>query len=118
MNMPANPLDEKKQELSDSPSDYAALLRKIRDVENLGLEINQLRIKLGNYESRLAQMEPYIQSLEQGIAERDKQLEELRSATGTRNLMASLKKKDETIAKLQQALQTKHRELEELRTRR
>jgi predicted RNase H-like nuclease (RuvC/YqgF family) len=117
MNMPNND-DPQKPKTDDAPSDYAALLRKIRDTENLVLEITQLRMKISASEAKIAQMEPYVQSLEQAIAERDQQLDELRSVSGARALMATVKKKDETIARLQQALQTKHREVEELRARR
>jgi predicted RNase H-like nuclease (RuvC/YqgF family) len=109
--MPEEPI------FNDSPSDYAALLRRVRDAENLKLEINQLQIKIRNHESKLSQMEPYVQSLEQAVAERDAQIEELRAASGTKNIMSALKARDETIARLQQALQNKHRELEEIKTK-
>ena len=110
--------DPNATEFGDAPSDYSALLRRIRSVDNLNLEINQLRIKLTATESKIAQLEPYIQSLEQTVAERDQQLDELRSVSNTRNLMATLKKKDENIARLQQALQNKHQELEQLKAKR
>ena len=107
---------DQSPENGDASSDYAALLRRIRGVDNLKLEVNQLQIKLKNAENRIGQLEPYIQSLEQTIAERDQQLEEMRGASGSRGLMAALKKKDETIQRLQQALQNKHREIEDLKT--
>ena len=115
--MAENPLaqdDSKKQEAEsqDSPSDYAALLRRIRDLK---LEIKQLQADLNKTRSKIEQLEPYAQSLEQAVAERDQQIEELRSVSGSRQLMATLKKRDETIARLQQALQAKHKELEELK---
>ena len=118
--MAENPLaqdDSKKQEAEsqDSPSDYAALLRRIRDVDNLKLEIKQLQADLNKTRSKIEQLEPYAQSLEQAVAELDQQIEELRSVSGSRQLMATLKKRDETIARLQQALQAKHKELEELK---
>lgn len=118
--MAENPLaqdDSKKQEAEsqDSPSDYAALLRRIRDVDNLKLEIKQLQADLIKTRSKIEQLEPYAQSLEQAVAERDQQIEELRSVSGSRQLMATLKKRDETIARLQQALQAKHKELEDLK---
>jgi predicted RNase H-like nuclease (RuvC/YqgF family) len=100
----------------DAPSDYAALLRRIRDVDNLKLEIKQMQQQMNVAKQKIAQLEPYVQSLEQAVAERDQQLDELRASSGSRQLMATLKKRDETIAKLQQALQNKHKELEDLRT--
>ena len=120
--MAENPLaqdDKNKQEAApqDSPSDYAALLRRVRDVDNYKLEIQQMQLTLRNAENKIAQLEPYVQSLEQAVAERDQQLEELRGASGSRQLMATLKKRDETIARLQSALQAKHREVEELKRR-
>ncbi|GAG24458.1 unnamed protein product, partial [marine sediment metagenome] len=39
--------------MSEAPSDYAALLRSVRDTENLKLEIHQLKNQLKTAQSRI-----------------------------------------------------------------
>ncbi|HOX29508.1 MAG TPA: hypothetical protein PLQ76_10185 [bacterium] len=105
--------------MADAPSDYAALLRSVRNTENLKLEIHQLKGQIKNAQLRIQTLEQQSANYEQAIQERDAKIEELTSQIGDKGkgLVPMLKQKDETIARLQATLQAKHRELEELKTK-
>ncbi|MEW5946446.1 MAG: hypothetical protein AB1742_09630 [bacterium] len=105
--------------MAESPSDYAALLRGVRERENLKLEIHQLQNTLNEAQKRIAELESYTAHLEKNVEERDAALEELRSSVADKNkgLLARVRQQEETIARLQNALQAKHRELEGERSR-
>ena len=105
--------------MPESPSDYAALLRGVRERENLKLEIHQLQLRLTEAQNRVQELEEYKETLEKAIAERDNALEELRNqiTDKSKGLLVRLRQQEETIARLQSALQAKHKELEEERIR-
>ena len=105
--------------MAQSQSDYASLMREVRDTEGLKLEIRRLNIDLKEARDKLSAIEPEVIQLRQGVMERDAVIEDLRSSSGdrNRNIDDKMKQKDETIARLQAALQAKHRELEELRSK-
>ena len=105
--------------MSDAPSDYAALLRSVRDTENLKLEIHQLQNQLKTANSRIMSLEQQVASYEESIRERDEKLEELQGqvADKSKGLVSMLRQKDETIQRLQASLQNKHRELEEVKAK-
>lgn len=105
--------------MPDAPSDYAALLKNVRNTENLKLEIHQLRNQMKSAQARIMSLEQQVQQYEEAIQERDAKLEELSSKVGdkSKGLVSMLKQKDETIARLQASLQAKHRELEEVKAK-
>jgi predicted RNase H-like nuclease (RuvC/YqgF family) len=105
--------------MADSPSDYAALFRSIRNTENLKLEIHQLRTQLKAAQQRVITLESQMAGFEQAIQERDARIEEFNSTVGdkSKGLVSMLKQKDETITRLQASLQNKHRELEEIKAK-
>jgi predicted RNase H-like nuclease (RuvC/YqgF family) len=105
--------------MSDAPSDYAALLRNVRNTENLKLEIHQLRNQIKTFQTRVMSLEQQVQQYEQAIQERDAKIEEFSSQVGdkSKGLLTMLKQKDETINRLQASLQSKHRELEEVKAK-
>lgn len=103
--------------MTESPSDYAALLRGVRERENFKLEINQLQNKQVESDAQIARLEEQLRLYEQAVAERDAALEDLKNQIASKNksLLGRVREQDETIARLQTALQNKHRELEEMR---
>ena len=105
--------------MPDATSDYASLMRDVRNTESMKNEIRRLTLELRDVQNRLAQTEQRSAALERTLAERDAALEEMRGATGDRGkyLDDKMKQKDETIARLQSALQAKHRELEDVKTK-
>ncbi len=112
-------MSEQEKQETGAPSDYSALLKSVRNTENLKLEIHQLRNQIKTAQTRVITLEQQVKTFEESIKERDTKIEELSSQVGDKGkgLVSMLKQKDETIARLQASLQNKHRELEDLKAK-
>jgi predicted RNase H-like nuclease (RuvC/YqgF family) len=104
--------------MATSSSDYAALMREVRNSEGMKLEIHRLKAELKDTKELLAQTDAEATALRAALQERDTIIEELRSAGSARGgVEERIKQRDDTIARLQAALQAKHRELEDLKAK-
>ena len=56
---------------SSSPSDYAALMREVRNSEGMKLEIRRLQMEVKEHLIHVGQLEPEVAALRAALQERD-----------------------------------------------